>query len=124
MADLTERELDVMSVLWDVGSGTVTEVRARLTDELAYTTVLSILRIMEAKELVRHEEEGKAHRYYPLMAREDAGSYGIRRLIDKVFAGSTDALLTHLVAEEHLTSERLARLRKLLDARFKEGEAD
>lgn len=119
MADLTERELDVIGVLWSAGSGTVTEVRAQLADDLAYTTVLSILRIMESKGFVRHEEEGKAHRYYPLIAREDAGSYGIRRLIDKVFAGSTDAMLTHLVRDEHLTRERLLRMRKALDVLLK-----
>lgn len=119
MADLTERELDVIGVLWSAGSGTVTEVRAQLADDLAYTTVLSILRIMESKGFVRHEEEGKAHRYYPLIAREDAGSYGIRRLIDKVFAGSTDAMLTHLVRDKHLTRERLWRMRKALDALLK-----
>ncbi|MEP6733782.1 MAG: BlaI/MecI/CopY family transcriptional regulator [bacterium] len=121
MADLTERELDVMSVLWDAGSGTVVEVRERLPDALAYTTVLSILRIMERKRFVRHEEEGKAHRYFPLVAREEAGSYGIQRLIDKVFAGSTDALLSHLVRDEHLTGKRLTTLRKMVDDRLKRG---
>ena len=60
---LGDRELDVMGVLWDLGSGTVSEVRAKLPADLAYTTVLTILRNLEAKELVTHTAEGKAHRY-------------------------------------------------------------
>ena len=60
MPDFTERELDVMSVLWQLGSGTVAEVRAALEDEFAYTTVLTVLRTLEAKGHVRHEGEGKA----------------------------------------------------------------
>ena len=69
----TERELDVMSVLWTLKSGTVTEVRERLDDELAYNTVLTVLRTLEAKGHVRHEGEGKAHRYFPTVKRSDAG---------------------------------------------------
>lgn len=119
MIDLTARELDVMSVLWKSGSGTVAEVREALAADLAYTTVLSILRIMESKDLVDHRVEGKAHRYFTLIAREDVGSQGIRRLIDKVFAGSTEALLLHLVRDNHLTPKRLAAVRAKLDATLK-----
>src|SRR5262245_49833892 len=65
--NFTDRELDVMAVLWERGSGTVAEVRERLPDELAYTTVLTILRILQEKGYVRHEGEGRAHRFYPLV---------------------------------------------------------
>src|SRR4051812_10273211 len=98
MAEFTDRELDVMSVLWALGSGTVTEVRDRLDDDLPYTTVLTVLRTLEAKGFVRHEEEGRAHRYHPTVARQDAGASGMRRLVDKVFAGSAEALLAQLVS--------------------------
>ena len=57
---LTEREMDVMAVLWEQGSATVNEVNERLEDELAYTTVLTILRILEEKGLVGHDKEGRA----------------------------------------------------------------
>jgi BlaI family transcriptional regulator, penicillinase repressor len=62
---LGDRELDVMGVLWDLGSGTVAEVRDKLPADLAYTTVLTILRNLEAKGFVHHVAEGKAHRYLP-----------------------------------------------------------
>ena len=69
---LGDRELDVMAVLWEVGDGTVAEVREKLPADLAYTTVLTILRKLEAKGLVRHKVEGKAHRYYPRVAQKNA----------------------------------------------------
>ena len=68
----TDRELDVMAVLWSRGSATVAEVRERLPDDLAYTTVLSVLRTLEEKGHVGHRGEGKAHRYFPLVERRVA----------------------------------------------------
>ena len=120
MADFTDRELDLMSVLWRLGSGTVAEVRGGLEDDLAYTTVLSVLRTLEAKGHVRHEGEGKAHRYFPTVEREAAGAHGIRRLVDKVFAGSTEALLSQLVSDRKLSKQKLTKLRAMLDERLRE----
>jgi BlaI family penicillinase repressor len=117
----TERELDVMAILWDLGSATVTEVRDRLDDDLAYTTVLTVLRILEGKGYVGHREEGKAHRYVPLVARNAAGQSALRRLTEKVFAGSPELLLTQLVSGRRLSAEELKRMRQLLDQRLKEA---
>ena len=117
----TDRELDVMAVLWDRGSATVTEVRERLPDDLAYTTVLSVLRTLEEKGHVNHREEGKAHRYYPLVERRVAGRSALARLIDTVFNGSPELLLTQLVTERELSEEQLKRLRRLMDARLRGG---
>jgi predicted transcriptional regulator len=116
----TDRELDVMGVLWDLGSGTVAEVQERLVDDLAYTTVLTILRTLEEKGRVRHEEEGRAYRYYAIVGREEAGANAVRRLLRKVFRGSPEMLLTHLVAERGLTSEQIGRMKALLDKRMRE----
>ena len=69
---LHDRELDLMEVLWERGSATAAEVRDALKDPLAYNTVLTILRRMEDKGYLRHEEEGRAHRYIPLIEREQA----------------------------------------------------
>lgn len=116
----TDRELDVMSVLWDAGSATVAEVRERLADELAYTTVLTVLRTLEQKGHVAHTGEGRAHRYRPLVKREAAGRSALRRLLDKVFEGSPELLLTQLVSDKNLTDEELRRLRRLLEERLRE----
>jgi predicted transcriptional regulator len=109
-----------MAVLWERGSGTVAEIRERLSDELAYTTVLTVLQTLEAKGYVRHASEGRAYRYYPLVERAAAEGSAVRRLTDRLFAGSTALLLTHLVSERHLSHEELKRLKDLLDARLKE----
>jgi BlaI family transcriptional regulator, penicillinase repressor len=111
----TERELDVMGVLWDRGPSTVAEVQAALSDELAYTTVLTMLRTLEEKGHIAHDEEGRAYRYYPLVERSAAGASAVGRLLRKLFRGSPELLLTHLVAERGLTREQLASIRALLD---------
>ena len=118
----TDRELDVMSVLWDAGSATVAEVRERLSDDLAYTTVLTVLRTLEQKGYVGHTGEGRAHRYRPLVKRAAAGRSALRRLVDKVFDGSPELLLTQLVSDRNLGDEELRRLRKLLADRLREKQ--
>lgn len=115
----TDRELDVMAVLWDRGSATVAEMRERLPDDLAYTTVLTVLRTLEEKGHVAHRGEGKAHRYYPLVERRVAGRSALARLIETVFNGSPELLLTQLVSDRELTDDELKRLRKLMDARLR-----
>jgi BlaI family transcriptional regulator, penicillinase repressor len=114
----TERELDVMGVLWEHGPSTVAEVQAALSDELAYTTVLTMLRTLEEKGHVAHGEEGRAYRYYPLVERSEAGASAVGRLVRKLFRGSPELLLTHLVAERGLTREQLEGIRALLDERI------
>jgi len=89
----TERELDVMAVLWELGSGTVADVKVRLADPLAYTTVLTVLRTLEEKGNVGHEEEGRAYRYFPRVDRDHAQESALRRLVEKLFSGSTELLL-------------------------------
>jgi predicted transcriptional regulator len=118
----TDRELDIMGVLWDRGPSTVAEVQEQLADELAYTTVLTMLRTLEEKGHVRHEEEGRAYRYIPTVDREAAGRSALRRLMRKVFKGSPEALLTQLVSERGLSPQQLERMRRLLEDRARRKE--
>lgn len=111
---LGERELDVMGVLWELGSGTVTEVRERLPASLAYTTVLTILRNLEVKGFVTHEEEGKAHRYRPAVADSTARGNALARLVDRLFNGSAELLVAQLVRDRALAPDELARLARKL----------
>jgi BlaI family penicillinase repressor len=119
---LTSREMDVMNVLWRLGSGTVSEVQEGLSDDLAYTTVLTILRTLERKGHVGHETEGRAHRYMPLVDREEAQEGAVRRITRKLFSGSPELLMAHLLSERGLTEGQLRRLRDLVDERLKEEE--
>jgi BlaI family transcriptional regulator, penicillinase repressor len=117
---LTRRELDVMSVIWKLGSATVAEVKDGLTDDLAYPTVLTVLRTLEAKGHVRHTQEGKAFRYFPKLKSDVAGSSALSRVLDKVYRGSRELLVAGLLADEDIDASELKRLRKLVEERIKE----
>ncbi|HEX8849007.1 MAG TPA: BlaI/MecI/CopY family transcriptional regulator [Gemmatimonadaceae bacterium] len=120
----SDRELDVMTVLWQHGPSTAGEVREQLAArdvDLAYNTVLSVLRTLEEKGHVGHVVEGKAHRYRPLVDRARAGQRAVTRMLDTVFGGSAELLLTHLVRDRRVDAAELKRLRKLLDDRLKSG---
>lgn len=111
---LHDREADVMEVLWERGSATAAEVRDAITDSLAYTTVLTILRRLEMKQYVGHTEEGRAHRYHPLVARDQARRSALRQVIDRLFGGSNEHVLVHLVSDNQLSAAEIQRLRELL----------
>ena len=111
-----------MNVLWKLGSGTVAEVQAGLSDRLAYTTVLTILRTLEKKGHLGHEAEGRAHRYLPLVEREEARESAIRRITRKLFSGSPELVMAQLLSERGLTEDQLLRLRDLVDERLKAEE--
>jgi predicted transcriptional regulator len=113
--DFSGRELDVMSVLWKLGSGTVTEVREQLPDALGYTSVLKVLQILEEKGAVRHEAEGRAYRYFPLVAPEEAGGHALKRILEKIYHGSAELVLARLVSDSRLSPEQVARMKKMLE---------
>jgi predicted transcriptional regulator len=119
---LTGRELEIISILWQLGSGTVAEVREKLPDDLAYTTVLSLIRTMAEKGLVRHEVEGRAHRYFPLVKEKAVRRSALKQLVETVFEGAPELLLTQLVSDRRLSDADLRRLRQLIDERLPERE--
>lgn len=116
---LTDREADLMDVLWEHGPSTVAEVRDGLGDDLAYTTVLTILRTLESKGYVAHDPDGRAHRYYAVIERDVARQSALNALSKKLFKGSTELLLTHLVSDRKLSDAQLARIKELLEQRTK-----
>jgi BlaI family transcriptional regulator, penicillinase repressor len=114
------RELEVMSVLWRLGSATVSEVREDLEEDLAYTSVLSALQTLEEKGYVRHESEGRAYRYFPVVGAERAGGSALARIRDAIFHGSAERMFAQLVSDRRLSREELERMRRLLADRLKE----
>ncbi|HEX6309837.1 MAG TPA: BlaI/MecI/CopY family transcriptional regulator [Longimicrobiales bacterium] len=118
----TDRELDVMSILWRAGSGTVAEVREALAESLAYTSVLSVLQTLEAKGYVRHEPEGRAYRYHALVGPEEAGGSALARIRDMIFHGSAEMILAQLVSDRGLSKAELERMKRLLQERLREAE--
>ena len=111
----TDRELDIMSVLWREGSGTVAEVRETLGDDVGYTTVLKILQILEEKGAVKHEQEGRAYRYFPLVESVSAGVRALTRIVNKIFHGSAELLLATLVEDREFSEAEIERMRSILD---------
>ena len=111
---LTDREADIMQVLWEHGPSVVNEVKDKLADDLAYTTVLTILRTLEQKGYVRHEEEGRVHRYSAAVKREAARKSALQHLTGKLFQGSAELLFTHLVSDRKLSKDQIQRMRDLL----------
>ena len=118
----TDRETDVMQVLWSRGPSLVAEVRDSLTDNLAYTTVLTILRTLEAKGYVGHDEAGRGHRYFATVEQQTAQKSALQRITSKLFGGSAELLMMRLVSDRNLSREQLRRLRKLLDDHADLGE--
>ena len=118
----TDREIDVMEVLWERGPSLVAEVRAALRDELAYTTVLTILRTLEGKGYVRHEQEGRGHRYSATVRQRAAQTSALRHLTRKLFKGSAELLFIHLVSNQKLSAKQIRNMRELLESKSDPGE--
>jgi len=114
------RELAVMSVLWRLGSGSVSEVRDALEEDLAYTSVLSALQTLEEKGYVRHEAEGRAYRYYPTVEAERAGGSALARIRDAIFHGSAERMFAQMVSDKKLGRKELEQMRQLLAERLGE----
>ena len=112
---LTEVEQRVMEVLWSSGSGTVSEVLAAVETPkpLAFNTVQTMLRILEQKRYVRHTEEGRAFRYFPLVDKATASRSAVQHVVRRFF-GSPGALALNLLQSEDVSPEELARIRKLI----------
>ncbi len=119
----TPRELDIMSALWTDGPSTVAEVREALEDDLAYNTVLTMLKVMEGKGYVSRSREGRADRYTPEVERIAAGESALGRVTERLFGGSPEELLLRLV-DSGLDSDELRRMRDLLDRRLRDMEDD
>ena len=109
-----------MSSLWKRGSASVSEVREDLTEELAYTSVLSALQTLEEKGYVRHEAEGRAYRYFPTIGADAAGGSALRRIRDSIYHGSAERMVAQLLTDRDLSREELQRLRTLLANRLKQ----
>ena len=120
---LTKLELLLMKIIWEKGRASVREVQQALPpgNPLAYTTILTMLRILETKGFLKHDVQGRTYIYRPL-ARQDEVSQGmLKDLLDRLFDGSKAALLNTLLEAERISQEELQELKRLIDE--KEGGA-
>jgi len=114
---LTEAELRVMKVLWERGSGTVQQVLDSIGEKpaLAYNSVLTVIRILERKGYLKHNKDGRAHVYAPVVRQQEASRSEIRRLASRFFGDSREDLVLNILEERGIDGEELARLRKMLE---------
>jgi predicted transcriptional regulator len=114
---LTEAELRIMDVIWELGQATVGDVVAKLPGKgrLAYNTVLTTVRILEHKAYLGHVKEGRAHLYRPLVTRQQARRKAVRHMVSSFFNGSPEALMLSILQDENLTPEEADRLRKMIE---------
>lgn len=114
---LTGQELEIMKMIWPLGRATVREIYERLRDRrrIAYTTVQTMMNILEAKGHLRKEPGEKAQVYVPVRPQQAVVKSMVREFVDRVFDGSARPLLVHLVKEKGLTDRERRALQKLLD---------
>jgi len=120
---LTRLELRIMQVLWENGPSTVQAVQQKLPGEsLAYTTVQTMLNVLQRKGKVKRKLVGKAFEYRPLLSRERALREAAGDLVDRFFGGSVDALLMSLVKNRQLDGLKLAKLKRVIEEHEQRGE--
>jgi predicted transcriptional regulator len=114
---LTDAELRLMDVLWTKGASTVAEVLEGLPGKppLAYSSVITTLRILETKGYVRHRKEGRAFHYEPLVGRQQARRSAIAQVLQRFFEGSPELLMASLFEDREIDARELQRLKRRID---------
>ena len=123
---LTEAELRIMRILWKRGESLVSDlVSAMPTDApLAYTSILTTVRILEQKGYVEHRQEGRAFLYRPCVAQDDARRSEVRHVLHRFFDNSRERLMLSLLGEGDITPEELRRLKKAIAQAEADAEAE
>ncbi len=115
-ATLTPQELEIMKIVWKTGQATVREVYETLLErrKVAYTTVLTMMKILETKGYLTKDRDERAHVYRPARAEQTVVRGMVREFVDRVFNGSAQPLLLHLVKDRRLSERELEELARLL----------
>ncbi len=115
---LTEAELELMSILWRIGEGSVADVIGNLPEgrDLAYTSVSTILRILEQKGILKTRKEGRGHIYIPAIAKSEYEAKTVKHIVNRVFDGTPMALVKQLLDSVPLDPREIDELRNILDA--------
>jgi len=119
---LTAVELEFMNIIWSQGGGTVKDVQSHLPPErdLAYTSISTILRILEKKEILISVKEGRGHRYLPKLTKKQYESRSVTHLVSNVFDGTPIALVKRLIDDRQITQNELQQLKDFLDQKESE----
>ena len=120
--ELGRRERQIMDAVYRLGRATVAEVRAELDDPPTYSAVRGMLRFLEDKGLLRHEQDGVRYVYIPTVGRSKARRSALRHLVRTFFGGSAHEAVAALLEDTQLSSEELDRLERLVEKARKEGK--
>ena len=113
-------ELQIMNVVWDKGKATVHDVKNALSRRKpAYSTILTMMRKLEAKGYLEHEVDGRTYVYRPLISQQAVRQGVLGDLVERLFEGSTSLLLTSLVEQNRISENELRQIRKLIEERGK-----
>jgi len=114
---LTEVELELMQHLWKMGEGTVSDVQKALPKDraLAYTSISTILRILEQKDILTTRKEGRGHVYIPKVPKSEYETHSLKHMIDKVFEGTPVGLVKQLLGNIELDPKELKEIKKLIE---------
>jgi BlaI family penicillinase repressor len=120
----SELEMQVLGILWNNGPSSVRQVLESMTDgkKRAYTTVLTILQVMEKKGLLTHTSKGNAHIYKPAASRDKIVKPIINRLVDNAFAGSSAGLVLSLLGQGKLSDDEIGELQEVLEKAVKDNK--
>jgi predicted transcriptional regulator len=119
---LTEVELELMGILWKLAEGTVKDIIGQLPKgrKLAYTSVSTILRILEQKKIVASRKEGRGHVYFPILKKNQYEQLSLNHLVDRVFDGAPTSLVRRLIEEQGLDEDDLKSIRNLINERLQD----
>jgi BlaI family penicillinase repressor len=114
LGQLTPLELDIMNVLWRLGEANVQAVQEALPRELAYTTVQTILTILNRKGKVRRAMRERTYYYIPVVSQSQVAHHAVSQIVERLFGGSVESLVMSLVETRQLTPQKLDRLRRMI----------
>lgn len=119
---LTEVELEFMVALWSIGCGSVREIMAALEGERAYTSVATILKVLDEKGYVRSERRNRTLVYHPSIEKSDYEGRSLRNLSENLFGGTPTALVARLVEGEDLTDDMIREIKEIIDTRIRKDD--
>jgi BlaI family transcriptional regulator, penicillinase repressor len=117
MEELTKTEERIMQIIWQLEKCFVKDIIEKLDDEPKppYTTISSVVRILETKGFVGHKAYGKTHEYFPLITREEFGKSSFRRMFREYFEGKPEKVLSFMMEDEKLSPDEIEQLKKFID---------
>ena len=124
MEQLTKAEERIMRILWELEKAFVKDIIAKMPspETIKYTSVSTIVRILEEKKFIGHKAYGRTYEYFPLISKEDYRKFSYRKLMSNYFEGSLESVVSYMVREENLGKDELTELMNMIDSDEEKGE--